>query len=61
MSASTYQVAAPEDKVHFTQCSQCGVWFDMRDLDEVLAHHTHKPRRDAQYKGCIVIRTQKVT
>lgn len=36
---------------HFMACSECGEKIDLRDLDQVAFHETHKHAPDIQYSG----------
>lgn len=30
---------AKEERIHFTQCSGCGKWYDMRSFDDMSFHN----------------------
>lgn len=36
----------PAEREHFMECPECGLWFDMRSLDDTLYHHDHVHRPD---------------
>ena len=52
MKHEDYETLSPEEKIHFLRCSECGEWFDCRQLDEVFFHCVdHHDRPDIQYDG----------
>lgn len=52
MSDKSFNEALYEDRIHFMECSVCGEFIDMRDIDEVFQHEgEHKPRPDTIYSG----------
>lgn len=36
---------------HFMECAECGTKFDLRQLDQIAFHETHKHAPDIQYSG----------
>jgi hypothetical protein len=51
MTLDEYDKLPPEEKEHFSPCTECGEIFNRRSLDEVLFHTHHKQRPDIQYSG----------